>query len=127
MLLDVRPPCTEFLVEEGNMLRTAEDARLEWPCVRLLAAEILMRGMVLTMWSSLPTLPTAVLKWLTCAYLAWCIISDTFALLCVKALMASRGVANSFLGQQSPALWKLIFLRASSPVGSSSKSIFWMI
>lgn len=29
---DVRPPYTEFLVDEGNMLRTAELARPEGPC-----------------------------------------------------------------------------------------------
>ena len=127
MLLEVRPPCTWFLVEEGNILRTAEDAKFEWPYVRLLAAEILIRGIVHTMWSSLTTLPTAVLNWVTCCYLAWCIISVTFALLYERAFIASRGVANSFLGQHSPELWKLIFLRATSPVGSSSKSIFWMI
>jgi len=82
------------------MFLFAVDARLEEPCVRLLAAEILMRGIVLTIWSSLMTFPTEVLKCVMCCCRAWCIISDTLVLLYCRALIASLGVANSFLGQQ---------------------------
>ena len=89
----------------------------------LLAAEILIRGIAATIWSSLMVLPTDFLNEFKCMFLACIIISVTRVLLISRAFIASTFDENSLRPQLMPPAVKSIFLSAYLPIGSSCVSI----
>lgn len=90
----------------------------------LLAAEILIRGIAATIWSSFMVLPTDFLNEFRCMFLACIIISVTRVLLYSRAFLASFFDENSLRPQLMPPAVKSIFLSAYLPIGSSYVSIW---